>query len=189
MKRVVIVHGYKGKPNTNWKPWLKTELQAEGYTVDVPEMPNTDHPVAEEWHQTLVNTIGNPDVELYLIGHSLGCITILRYLETLASNQKVGGVILVAGFGERFPKYTSGSHDSFFDHPLDWQEIRKHSDNFVAIHSSDDPAIGLGQLELFKVNLGAKAVAVQGFGHFGSADNVYEIPIVKDELYAIDDHL
>lgn len=27
MKRAIIVHGFKGKPDTNWKPWLKRQLE------------------------------------------------------------------------------------------------------------------------------------------------------------------
>lgn len=112
------MHGYKGKPETNWKPWLKGELEAEGFEVDVPAMPNTEHPIASEWTNKLAELIGEPSLDIYLIGHSLGCITILHYLETLRDGQKVGGVIFVAGFGERFQKYNNGSHDTFFDHEL-----------------------------------------------------------------------
>jgi|GEM_PF-5523511 len=113
MKRAVIVHGYKGKPETNWKPWLKAELEANGYAVTVPAMPEAEQPIARAWHDKLTETVGQPDADVYLIGHSLGCITILRYLESLPENQKVGGVVLVAGFGERFAQYQAGNHDTF----------------------------------------------------------------------------
>jgi predicted alpha/beta hydrolase family esterase len=78
MKRAIIVHGFKGKPDTNWKPWLKAELEANGFIVDVPGMPNTDAPQLEEWVATLRQIIGEfTSDDIYLIGHSLGCITIL----------------------------------------------------------------------------------------------------------------
>jgi len=184
-KRVVIVHGYKGKPETNWKPWLKAELEAREFEVEVPAMPSTEHPIAAEWTAALAKSIGKPDTNTYLIGHSLGCITILRYLETLPEEQKIGGAILVAGFGERFQKYHSGNHDTFFDHQLNWSVIRKHCNTFVAIHSDDDPNVDLAQLELFQNKLGAKPLLVSGMGHFGSADGVFEVPLVRDELLAI----
>ena len=184
-KHIVIVHGYKGKPETNWKPWLRQELETKGMKVDVPEMPNTEHPLATEWVAKLTETVGRSIQATYLIGHSLGCITILRYLEALNTDQKIGGVILVAGFGERFPKYKSGSHDTFFDHELDWPRIRSHCDNFVAIHSEDDPGVDAAQLDLFVDKLGAKPLRERGFGHFGSADGIFEIPLVRDELLAM----
>lgn len=184
-KHVIIVHGYKGKPETNWKPWLRQELEVKGMKVDVPEMPNTEYPIASEWVAVLAETVGKPTQDTYLIGHSLGCITILRYLETLDENNKIGGTILVAGFGERFPKYQNGSHDTFFDHMLDWPHIRDYCNNFVAIHSEDDPGVNTEQLDLFEDKLGAKVLRKHGFGHFGSADGVFEIPLVRDELLAI----
>lgn len=187
-KHVVIVHGYKGKPETNWKPWLRQELEAKGMVVDVPAMPNTEHPLAAEWVTRLKETVGVPTRDIYLVGHSLGCITILRYLETLTEDQKIGGAIFVAGFGERFPKYQSGSHDTFFDHALDWSHIRNHCDSFVAIHSDDDPGVNAEQLDLFEDKLGAKVLREHGFGHFGSADGVFGIPLVRDELFAMIEH-
>ena len=184
MKRVVIVHGYKGSPETNWKPWLKRELEAHGYAATVPEMPNTDNPDALAWVSKLAETIGEPNKDTYLVGHSLGCITILRYLELLHQDQKIGGAILVAGFGEKFQQY-QGGHDSFFDHELNWQAIREHCAKFVAVHSDDDPNVEYAQLNFLAQKLHAKAVGVHGMGHFGSADGVYEIPVVRDELLAL----
>lgn len=185
MKHVVIVHGWKGRPETNWKPWLKDELEKSGNsTVDVPAMPHSEHPVASEWVQGLAHAVSQPTSETYLVGHSLGCITILRYLETLKNNQKIRAAILVAGFGQRFKGY-QGQHDSFFDHDLDWQSIRKHCDHFVTIYSDDDPFIKIDQMELFKDKLGAKGIVVHGMGHFGSADNVFKLPVVRDELFKL----
>jgi predicted alpha/beta hydrolase family esterase len=183
-KRVVIVHGYKGKPETNWKPWLKHELEANGHAATIPEMPNTDNPNALAWVGKLAEIVGEPDEDMYLIGHSLGCITILRYLETLHQDQKIRGAILVAGFGEKFQKY-HGGHDSFFDHELNWQTIREHCSKFIAIHSDDDPNVEYEQLGLLGQRLHAKAIGMHGMGHFGSADGVYEIPVVRDELLAL----
>lgn len=187
-KHVVIVHGFTAKPGTNWKPWLKRELEAKGFEVDVPAMPDTEHPIASEWTAELAKIVVKPSRNTYLVGHSLGCITILRYLETLAEGQNVGGIVLVAGFGERFQKYKSGSHDTFFDHKLNWSHIREHCSNIVAIHSDDDPGVGTEQLSLFKDRLGAKAIMVHGMGHFSSADGVFEVPLVRDELLTMVAH-
>lgn len=55
----------------------------------------------------------------------------------------------------------------------------------VVIHSDDDPFIKLDQMELFKDKLGAKGIVVHGMGHFGSADNVFKLPVVRDELFKL----
>jgi predicted alpha/beta hydrolase family esterase len=181
MTRVIIVHGFRGKPNTNWKPWLKAKLEEFGVPTEIPEMPNTDSPIAHDWVQKLSHTIGQPDDDTYLVGHSLGCITILRYLESLGEGQKIGGCVFVAGFTGRFEKY-NGGHDTFFDHELDWEAIASHCDTFVAFHSDNDTNVEPGQLNLFKEKLNAKTVLVEGMGHFGSADGAYEVPLILDEL-------
>jgi len=49
MKRVIIVHGWYGYPHEGWFPWLKKVLEDKGYSVEVPEMPDTDHPKIDEW--------------------------------------------------------------------------------------------------------------------------------------------
>ncbi|MES2630515.1 MAG: alpha/beta fold hydrolase [Patescibacteria group bacterium] len=182
MKRAIIVHGFKGTPDTNWKPWLKKELEAQGFSVEVPDMPNTEHPNASEWVSKLDETVGDlNDGTIYLIGHSLGCITILKYLETLTGNQHIYASVFVAGFTREFKEYSNG-HDSFFEKELDFDGIKKHCDTFTAIHSEDDSNVGFEELAMFKEKLDARVIAVNGFGHFGSANGVFEVPVVLDAV-------
>jgi predicted alpha/beta hydrolase family esterase len=49
-----------------------------------------------KWVAYLSEIAAEPDEDLYMIGHSAGCITILRYLETI--DRRIGGAVLVAGF-------------------------------------------------------------------------------------------
>lgn len=55
-------------------------------------------PKLVKWLSKLQEVIGKPNRDLYLIGHSLGVITILRYLESLTGDEKIGGAVFVAGF-------------------------------------------------------------------------------------------
>jgi uncharacterized protein len=96
MKRVVIVHRWEGASHDDWRPWLKSELEKMGYEVLVPDMPDTDIPVISKWVHKLAEVVGTPDSETYFIGHSIGCQTILRYLETI--DTQVGGALFVAGW-------------------------------------------------------------------------------------------
>lgn len=182
MKQAVIVHGFKGKPNSNWKPWLKKELEARDFRVAVPEMPHTDNPQLHEWVSELNKAILlNESDDIYLIGHSLGCITILKYLETLNSDQKIKACVFVAGFTRPFSQYTGG-HDSFFDKEPKWNEIKKHCDNFIAIHSKDDSNVSYEELDLFEAKLNATTILLNNKGHFGSADGIFEVPDVRDAI-------
>src|SRR5579864_5467326 len=98
MVRVVIVHCWNGYPEYCWYPETKRELEEKGFQVEVPSFPETDSPKLSLWLPKLKEVVGKPDQELFLVGHSAGAITILRYLETLTGGERVGGVILVAGF-------------------------------------------------------------------------------------------
>ncbi len=93
-KRVFIIHGWGGSPEEAIHNWLKKSLEKKGFSVFVPEMPDTENPVIEKWVTHLGKIAKNPDKDTYFIGHSIGCQTILRYLENISS--KLGGVILVA---------------------------------------------------------------------------------------------
>ena len=95
-KRVFIIHGWGGNPEEGWFPWLKEELINHGFEVYIPSMPDTNNPTIKNWVGNLKNIIKSPDKNTYFVGHSIGCQTILRYLENLNDNIKVGKVILVA---------------------------------------------------------------------------------------------
>ncbi len=96
MKRVFIVHAWGENPQACWYPWASSELKNNGLEVFVPFMPDTETPVIEAWVSALAELVGEPDDQTYFIGHSIGCQTILRYLETI--DTPVGGAVFVAGW-------------------------------------------------------------------------------------------
>ncbi len=182
MKRVILVHGWEGTPEKDWLAWLKKELEKRGFTVIVPAMPDTMNPTMNGWVPHLSETVGAPDQDTYLVGHSLGCITILRYLETLQDNQKVGGAVLIAGFGHNL-EYQGYKDElvSFFQTPVDWEKVKKHCNKFVTFHSEDDPYVPVKHSTLFEEKLGAKTIIQQGMGHY----NDKEYPIILEALLQI----
>lgn len=182
-KRVFLIHGWEGYPEGSWRPWLKNELEKRGFTVFVPAMPDTANPTMEEWVPYLAKKVGNPDKNFYFVGHSLGCITILRYLEALGEDQKIGGVVLVAGFGHdlEYEDY-KGELSSFFQTPINWEKIKKHSNKFVAIHSDDDPYVPIKHKTLFKEKLGAKSIIMHKMKHFSGDDGINELPVALESV-------
>ena len=186
MKRVISVHGWGGYPQEGWRPWLGKELSEKGFEFINPEMPYTENPTQDKWVTLLAETIGKPNGNTYLIGHSLGCITILRYLEGLKPDEKVGGVILVAGFGEDL-EYNGykGELSSFFQTEINWEEIKKHCNKFIAIHSKDDPWVLIKNNKLFEEKLGARSIIQNGMKHYSGDDGLTELPLVRDLILEI----
>ena len=39
MKTALILHAWYSKPNDNWYPWLKKQLEGKGYEVYIPDLP------------------------------------------------------------------------------------------------------------------------------------------------------
>lgn len=87
MRRVVIVHCWEGYPKYCWYPQTKKELEEKGFKVEVPAMPETALPELKKWLLKLSKVIKKSDENLFLVGHSLGCITIMRYLESLTGGK------------------------------------------------------------------------------------------------------
>jgi len=146
MKRAIIVHGWRGSPTGNWFQWLKKELEKQNFTVEVPKMPNADFPEIDKWVKHLAKLVDEED-DNYLIGHSMGCQAILRYLESKPENVKVKGVVLVAGFiaslSEEIMKdpEDAGILSPWLETPIDLKKAKANAGKMVSIVSDDDPYI------------------------------------------------
>lgn len=185
-KRVFLIHGWGGYPEEGWRPWLKNELEKRGFEVYVPVMPDTEHPRANAWLKELKNAVGVPNKDCYFVGHSLGCITILRYLETLQEGQKIGGAVLVAGFTDI--KITIDKDEdineikTFFEQEVNFKKIKTHCKKFIAIHSDNDPYVPLRYADILKEKLEAKVIIEHNMKHFSGDDGITELPIALNSI-------
>ena len=179
MKRAFLIHGWTGKASEGFRPWLKKELEKKGFQVYMPEMPNTDNPLEKEWVEKLVEVIGKPDEETFLVGHSLGVVAILRYLESLSEKAQVGGCVFVAGFAENVGIQEISS---FFTNPVEWNKIKKHCKKFIAIYSDDDYYVPTSSAKMFKENLGAELILKKKHKHFSYKTGCFELPIALESV-------
>lgn len=193
-KRVFIVHGWGGYPEENWFPWLKKELEDKGFEVFVPQLPDPGNPRIYNWVPKLADTVGKPDEQTYFVGHSMGCQTIARYLETLSKNTKVGGAVFVAGFFKRL----TGLEDEpgipetekhWLNTPIDFNKIKPHLNKSVAIFSDDDPYVPLDNQEDFKNELGSKIIVGHQMGHFNASAGITKLPIALESILEIANNL
>ncbi len=173
MSRVFIIHGWQSNPQEGWKPWLKGELEKLGFEVHVPLMPNADYPNCEEWTNHLQKVVGAPKPNDIFVGHSLGCIAILKYLET--HNQSIAHCIFVAGF---LRPIGYSELDSFFTKKLDYNKIRKNSKTFTAIFSDNDKYISLDHANDFKKYLNAKIIIEKNMFHFDAESGIKTFPLL-----------
>ena len=143
MKRVFIIHGWDGYPEEGWFPWLKEELEKRGFEVIVPTMPEPEEPKIEIWVPFLTKLIGTPDQNTFFVGHSIGCQAIIRYLETLPENTKIGGAVFVAGWYDLRNLETKKEEriaGPWVNTPRNDEKINKiMNGEVVAIFSDNDP--------------------------------------------------
>jgi len=186
-KRVFIVHRWEGKPESDWYPWLKDELVNKGFQVEVPAMPNSDEPQIEEWVPFLEEKVGDVDQDTYFIGHSVGCQTIMRFLQNLPPGSKIGGAIFVAGWIHLTSEVTDDEEEyqvakPWLDRPIIWEDVSNKTDKFIALFSDTDPYVPIGDAKLFEEKLGAKIIFESRKGHFTEVENVRDLKIVLNEL-------
>lgn len=164
MKRVVIVHCWGGKPDYCWYPWAKQQLEAAGFQVDVPALPNTDFPQLSQWLPALQKTIGEPSEGLYIVTHSLGTITAMHYLNGLGKDVKIGGLVIVAG---NFTDRGYSEMTNFFETGVDFERIQKRlAKTAELIYSDDDPWVPPAEGQMYQKALGAEFTLLKGRGHF-----------------------
>lgn len=179
MKRVFIVHGYTGFPEKNWFPWLKGELEQLGANVTVPALPHTDAPQFNEWLAALQQVVGEVDEETFFVGHSLGCPTILRLLESLPEGQKAGGAVLVAGFAE--PIHLTELDDFTID-VWDDEKIKQSVAKIVLINSNNDEHVPLEMGERMRNRFNAELVVLHNAGHINEKSGHTTVPFVLEEV-------
>lgn len=181
MKKVYIIHGWDGSPEEPMLQWIKKNLENRCYSVVIPKMPNADKPEIKSWINKIKEIAGKLDKEDILIGHSVGCQAVLRYLETIS--QKVGKIILIAPW-MHLDKNTIEEEGEevieiakpWMETPINWKKIKNHCDNFIAIFSDNDPYVPLSNVDMFKKNLDAKILILKNRGHFDPSSNIKELP-------------
>lgn len=176
-----MVHGFLGEPNGGWRPWLMGQLAKEDVWACALAMPAPSDPKKEEWVAEINRAVGEPSEDVFLVGHSLGVPAILRYLETLNENQKIGGAVLVSGpcnILDRPDNDTARVRktDNFLDTPFNFEDIKKVCGHFVVIHGDNDNKVPLDHAKAISRNLGCELIIIPNGGHLGGSDGFKELP-------------
>jgi len=169
MKRAVILHGTDANPEMNWFPWLKAKLEAEGYEVWAPLLPENHTPNREVYGSFLFGQ-GWDFTDNLVIGHSSGAVEVLNLLmdERLP---KVKLAVMVGawkgGNPNGFPADTTQFDGLFPPEGWDFAVMRAKADRIEFLHGDDDPYCPLEQAQYLAEQLGAPITVVPNGGHLG----------------------
>ncbi len=160
VKRMILLHGRTGNDQDAFLPWLKSELEARGYEVQVPNMPNPNEPDdAEQADYVEKNCTFGEDTAI--IGHSFGGVIALRLLER---GHKIHHATLVATpFSGKFldgkgRKTVVAACKKGFD----FDTIKKNARGFLVLADSTDTIVPLSDAKAFVEHLGG--MFIQGKG-------------------------
>ncbi|CAG9230617.1 Alpha/beta hydrolase [Paraburkholderia sabiae] len=112
-RSVIVLPGYMNSGDGHWQ----TRWEARYPNFSRVPMRDWDHPVCEEWCDTLDATIAASKTPVRFAAHSLGCLTVAFWAARHASKDalaKVAGALLVAlpdPAGPGFPADAAGFDD------------------------------------------------------------------------------
>jgi hypothetical protein len=174
MKNAIILHGTGTKNTDFWFPSVKRALEAKGYDVWLPQLPNDECPNLQEWLPFVLKS-GVFTNETILIGHSAGSQLILSILERL--DVQIKQAILVSGYARALridaQTETPGS--------LDWNNVKGKAKQITFINSDNDPwGCDDVQGKIMLDHLGGVLIIPKGEGHMGST--TYHQPYLEHPL-------
>ncbi len=174
---VIILHGIQSHAGDHWERWLAHELEERKHTVHMPELPNPAHPDRFEWLGNVKDFLeGVPSGNLLMIGHSLGVVTALDFIEQ--SEKKVLGLISVSGFAEDYGSELNG----YFmrQKELDFTAVNDQLSKAFVLYGDDDPYVPqeiLGKLATF---LDVTPEIIVKGGHLNTQAGYTEFPLLLD---------
>lgn len=158
--RYVLLHGREATSQSVFLPWLKSKLEARGYEVEVPDMPNTMNPDDVEQTEYVMKHC-KFDEKTAVVGHSFGGIIALRLLE---QGVKLGRLTLVS------TPYSGKWKDSkkretvraALKKGFNFDTIKKNCGDFVALYDTTDQIVPMSDGESYAEKLGCALVKGKG---------------------------
>ena len=148
----------------------------EEYEVIAPKMPNKLNAKYLEWKIWFEKFIPHFELEVILVGHSLGGTFLVKYLSENKLPKKIRGVFLVAAcYNTQDSDYSMAD----FILPKNLEGIYLQAGKIFIYHSKDDEVVPFADFEKYKKEL-PKAVAREftDRGHF----NQEEFPELFEDI-------
>lgn len=163
VKNILILHGWNATIEDHWFLKAKEKWEKKGFKVFVPQLPGNYFPKKEEWLKVIESF--NPDESWILVGHSLGGVVILKYLEE--ASEPIAKAILVA---TPFASMHFGALDNFFDGGFKWELVKSKCPKFEIVNEENDPAVPIEHGQKYAKNLDGTLHTTSGYTHFHNID-------------------
>ncbi len=162
----VFIHGFHGKPENDFWPWLKYKVEESGCPVYAPQLPNSGSPNIQEQVEFLLKeyTFNENTV---IVTHSLGGVVALKLLPQLKT--KIAKLVFVAPplrnefiDGKKRPQLEVAT-----DWKFDFASIKENAKEFTVIADKNDPKVPQSHGKELAEQLDAQLVTTPAeFPHF-----------------------
>jgi len=179
MKRAVILHGTDGSPDMNWFPWLRKKLEADGFEVWAPLLPENHTPNKDVYCDFLFNSkwdfAGN-----IVIGHSSGAVEVLNLLMDDRCPKIRLGIIVGAWAGGSPNNWDDVSQfDNLFpEDGFDFEKIKRNAERLEFVHGDDDMYCPVDQAKWLAEQTNGDIHIIPNGGHLGK--KFKEMPLLWD---------
>ncbi|KZM36244.1 RBBP9/YdeN family alpha/beta hydrolase [Oerskovia enterophila] len=178
--RIVVVHGLGATAVSHWFGALQERYTPYGIEVVVPDLPDSQAPDLDTWLSRLAEVVGAIDERTVLVGHSLGCVSILQHLAARDDDWRLGGLALVAGFVEQVPGIPEVDH--FVARETDPAGIAARTARRLVVSADDDPVVPRRLTEDLARGLDADLIVVDGAGHFLARGGFDRLAVLESVL-------
>ncbi len=189
MKKALLLHGWEADSQSNWLPWLKTQLETKWYKVFVPNLPESHSPILEDHLATIKDIASDFGKDDVIIGHSMWGKLAMHCIDE--NDLKNIHCILV------WPTYDTIEDEIDLDDPEDvkknlihyneavvnFDKINENKNNFVLLISLDDPFIPVKSVKKYFSQL--QNISTKEFpkaGHFCWRDGFIKFEEILDYI-------
>jgi len=162
----LILHGTSASSEANWFSWLEQQLQTEGWHTYVPDLPDADIPIPKNYNELIDREIPfKLDRHTVLIGHSSGAVAALQYLQHIRPPVPIHAAYLVSGFTNDLDW---DALQYMFSPELDYPLLQTLCEEYVIMHSEDDPYVPISHAHELTDKLDGTLIAKEAEGHFNT---------------------
>lgn len=179
---ILILHGITGHAGTHWQGWLHNELIKKGHAVIMPTLPHPNHPDRYECLATIKELAKNSNLNnLILVGHSLGVVSALDFIEQAAIAVKA--LVSVGGFAHDY----GSKLNSYFmiEKQIDFTKVNKNVKNKSVIYGNDDPHVPQWALSELAKKLHVEPTVIPKGGHLNTESGYTTFPLLRTIIHSL----
>jgi hypothetical protein len=186
INRIVLSHALEQSPQGLWYPFISAMAKKKNLVSIIPQLPNPQRPTLKSWQEAITPLANKSPASTVLIGHSLGCVSLLHFLDARKGDEKFPLLILVA------PTAFEVGYEAlkeFFESPFQLSSLKNKVRKIVVIITPTDPVLKPDPLQhglLLVKEADAKLVVIKEGNHFWKGDTFRELEeVIEQEIDAV----